>query len=60
MYIFDAILELLNIDYQIDSDVFIPLSKAYAMSYLLEGYTGIICKEKKIYFYRRIPRLFSF
>lgn len=50
MYIFDAILELLNIDYQIDSDVFIPLSKAYAMSYLLEGYTGIICKEKKYIF----------
>lgn len=50
MYIFDALLEKLEINYRIDSDIFVPLSKAYAMAYLLEGYTEEITREKKYIF----------
>lgn len=49
-YLYDAILDALNVEYKTDSDILLPLSKAFEMTYFLYGYAGNISIEKRYMF----------
>lgn len=49
-YLFDAILAELNIDYTLDGEIQIPLSKLFAMTYVLHAFVGAVDLEKKYIF----------
>lgn len=49
-YLFDTILEELNVEYRTDSPITVSLSKAFDMAYLLYGYTGLIDSKKRYIF----------
>ena len=49
-YLYDAILELLGIEYKTDSKITIPVSKAFCMTILLNAYCPTTDEEKKYIF----------
>lgn len=49
-YLFDTILTELNIEYSLDSEIKIPQSKLFAMTYILYAFSGAICSKKKYIF----------
>lgn len=49
-YLFDALLAELNVDYTLDGEIKIPLSKLFTMTYILQAFAGAIDTEKKYIF----------
>lgn len=49
-YLFDAILDTLNIKYTKDSDIFITGSQSFVMTYILYQYVGVVTYDKKYIF----------
>lgn len=49
-YLFDAILAELNVDYTLDGEIKISLSKLFAMIYVLYAFAGAVDSEKKYIF----------
>lgn len=49
-YMYDAILSELGIDYSVDKDIEIPMSKAFAMTYILFYFSDSITTDKKYIF----------
>lgn len=49
-YLFDALLAELNVDYSLDGEIKIPLSKLFAMTYVLYAFAGAVDSEKKYIF----------
>lgn len=47
---FDALLAELNVDYTLDGEIKIPLSKLFTMTYILQAFAGAIDTEKKYIF----------
>lgn len=49
-YLFDALLAELNVDYTLDGEIKIPLSKLFTMTYIFQAFAGAIDTEKKYIF----------
>ena len=49
-YLFDTILDTLDIEYRLSGDIYIPLSKAYEVTYILYCCAGKLCEEKRYIF----------
>ena len=49
-YLFDALLTELDVDYSLDEEIKIPLSKLFAMTYVLYAFAGAVDSGKKYIF----------